>query len=59
MSNEYEVRNRDNLAVRVLAEDETEALETAVTVAPELDEGSIYVATDLPVGMDGDDPEAD
>lgn len=51
---EYEVRDH-NRAVRVLAEDELEALETAIAVDPELQEGNVYPADGVPVGIDGDD----
>lgn len=59
MSGEYEVRTADNLAVRVLAADDIEALETAAALLGDDDaEGSVY-PVDAPVGADGDDPEAD
>lgn len=54
MSGEFEVRTADNLAVRVLAEDELEALETASGLLGDDAEGSVYPA-DEPVGADGDD----
>lgn len=46
-------------AVRVLAEDELEALDTASTLVDleDGDEVTVYPADEIPVGADGDDAE--
>lgn len=54
---EYEVAGENGMRVRVLAEDELEAFETATTVEPDIEMGGAYPATDLPVGWDGGDAE--
>ncbi|MDP9143880.1 MAG: hypothetical protein M3N43_04145 [Actinomycetota bacterium] len=54
---EFEVRATDNsTTVRVLAEDEVEAAETATPLLPEGTEAYVYRAN-LPVGWEGTDPE--
>ena len=54
---EYEIAGENGHRVRVLAEDETEAFETGVTVDPDIEMGSVYPATDKPIGWDGGDAE--
>ena len=56
MSDEYEVAGENGHRVRVLAEDEVGAIETAVTVDPDIDQGSVIDAAGLPIGWDGGDP---
>lgn len=56
MSSEYEVAGENGHRVRVLAEDETEAIDTALTVDPDIEQGSVYPAVGLPIGHDGGDP---
>lgn len=53
----WEVRDESGLSVRVEAEDEASALSAAADLAPELSDGSVFPATDLAVGWDGDDAE--
>ena len=53
---EYEVAGENGHRVRVLAEDELEAFETAITVDPDIEMGGAYVATGKPIGWDGGDP---
>lgn len=55
MSAEYEVAAENGHRVRVLAEDEAEAFETAVTVDPDIEMAGVYPATGLPIGWDGGD----
>lgn len=53
--NEFEVAGENGHRVRVLAEDEAEAIDTALLVDPDIEEGSVY-PTVGPVGGDGGDP---
>jgi hypothetical protein len=55
--NWYEVRDDSGVSIRVEAEDELDALEMASVLFPELSDGSVYPADDLPVGWQGDDAE--
>ena len=57
MSTEYEVAAENGHRVRVLAEDEAEAFETAVTVDPDIEMAGVYPVDGKPVGWDGGDPE--
>lgn len=54
---EYEIAGENGHRVRVLAEDETEALETGLAVDPDIEEGSILDVSGKPVGWDGGDAE--
>lgn len=54
---EYEIAAENGHRVRVLAEDELEALETAVTVDPDIEMAGVYVADGKPIGWDGGDAE--
>ncbi|HYI67150.1 MAG TPA: hypothetical protein VEW95_09520 [Candidatus Limnocylindrales bacterium] len=54
---EFEVAGENGHRVRVLAEDEVEAFETAITVDPDIEMGGAYPAADLPIGWDGGDAE--
>lgn len=56
MSAEYEVAAENGHRVRVLAEDEAEAFETAITVDPDIEMAGVYEAANMPVGWDGGDP---
>lgn len=53
---EYEVAAENGHRVRVLADDELEAFETAVTVDPDIEMAGVYPAEGLPIGHDGGDP---
>ena len=57
MATEYEVAGENGHRVRVLAEDEAEAFETATTVDPDIEMGGAYPAAGKPVGWDGGDAE--
>lgn len=54
--NEYEVAGENGHRVRVLAEDEAEAIETALMVDSDIEEGSVVLAVGVPIGADGGDP---
>lgn len=54
---EWEVRGENGMSVRVLAEDEAEAFETAITVEPAIEMGGAYPVAGKPVGWDGGDAE--
>lgn len=54
---EYEVAGENGHRVRVLAKDEAEAFETAITVDPDIEQGSVIPAAGLPIGWDGGDAE--
>lgn len=53
---EYEVQAENGHRVRVLAESELEAFETAITVDPDIEMAGVIDATGLPIGWDGGDP---
>lgn len=54
---EFEVAAENGHRVRVLAEDEAEAFETAVTVDPDIEMAGVYPAEGKPIGWDGGDAE--
>lgn len=54
---EYEVRGENGHSVRVLAEDEAEAFETALSIDPDIEMASVYPAAGLPIGWQGGDAE--
>jgi hypothetical protein len=54
---EYEVAGENGHRVRVLADDELEALEVAVDLDPDLEMAGVYYADFKPVGWDGGDAE--
>lgn len=54
---EFEIAGENGHRVRVLAEDEQEALETAVMIDPDIEQGSVIDAVGLPIGHDGGDAE--
>ena len=56
MSGEYEVAGENGHRVRVLAEDEAEAIETALRIDPDIEQGSVVPLSGEPVGADGGDP---
>ncbi len=57
MSTEYEIAAENGHRVRVLAENEAEAFETAVTVDPDIEMAGVYPVAGKPVGWDGGDGE--
>lgn len=54
---EWEVAGENGHRVRVLAEDELEALETAVAVDPDIEMAGVYPVAGRPIGWDGGDAE--
>lgn len=54
---EYEVAAENGHRVRVLAESEAEAFETALTLDPDIEMAGVYEAADKPIGWDGGDAE--
>lgn len=52
---EFEVAGENGHRVRVLAEDEVEAFETALSIDPDIEMGGVYPVEDKPIGWDGGD----
>ena len=54
----FDVRTARGLTIRAEADDEFAAFEQAADYLDEGDEGIVESADNVPVGLDGDDPEA-